>query len=285
MSLYFGEEGKWNRACQFFAHKSMGVLVRAFWANDKMLGFTGVTNVLMYRWTFSKGKDPCMVILHCCCMVPWSIKSRSLSCRIRNTIFCLIFMTKFMSSLHFLLFQSVLPEKKKIGQGQYSLDPWIEYSFLWAASRKQRMHWFWSQGGVLTTNVLTYATNTTCCFCVCLTLSVWNVDNGSDPMWTFQTFKLLVFALHSFSGGFEALEKCRQIWNGFVIRDKLILCGMFINFCRFPYGLLTDTQRQNDEHESQLHIFSESIKEQPKHPRQASITLIFILINGQIAGV
>lgn len=59
---------------------------------------------------------------------------------------------------------------------------------------------------------------------------------------------------------------------------------MFINFCRFPYGLLTDTQRQNDEHESQLHI-SESIKEKPKHPSQASITLIFILINGQLAGI
>lgn len=60
---------------------------------------------------------------------------------------------------------------------------------------------------------------------------------------------------------------------------------MFINFCRFPNGLLTDTQTQNDEHESQLHIFSESIKEKPKHPRQASITLMFILINGQIAGI
>lgn len=258
----------------------MGVLVCAFWANDKMLSFNAQINVF-------KGQGP--MYGHSAVLLFGPLKSRSLSHRICNTILCLIFWsftTKFMSSLHFLLFQSVLSEKKKIGQGQYSLDPWIEYSFLWAASRKQRMlHWFWSQGGVLTTNVLTYATNTTCCFCVCLTLSVWNVDNGSDPMWTFQTFKLLVFALHSFSGGFEALEKCRQIWNGFVIRDKLTLCGMFINFCRFPYGLLTDTQTQNDEHESQLHIFSESIKEQPKHPRQASITLIFILINGQIAGI
>lgn len=54
-------------------------------------------------------------------------------------------------------------------------------------------------------------------------------------------------------------------------------------FADFLMGLFTDTQRQNDEHESQLHIFSDSIQE--KQNALFRQVYYFILINGRMAGL